>query len=120
MVCVICPTATAAAVITGELGGSASTLTTYTLLSNLLAAVGGSFGFPLVEPHADMTFFAAFLKILSKVFPLLLFPFLPGVVSESVYAPCEPFLLGFMILLLFVGRSVCYCIRATCSFPGNQ
>ena len=38
MVCLICPTATAAAVITGKLGGSASTLTTYTLLSNLLAA----------------------------------------------------------------------------------
>ena len=33
MVCLICPTATAAAVITGKLGGSASTLTTYTLLS---------------------------------------------------------------------------------------
>ena len=32
MVCLICPTATAAAVITGKLGGSASSLTTYTLL----------------------------------------------------------------------------------------
>jgi BASS family bile acid:Na+ symporter len=31
MVCLICPTATAAAVVTGKLGGSASTLTTYTL-----------------------------------------------------------------------------------------
>ena len=39
MVCLICPTATAAAVITGKLGGSASTLTTYTLLSNVLAAI---------------------------------------------------------------------------------
>ena len=60
MVCLICPTATAAAVITGKLGGSASTLTTYTLLSNVLAAI---------------TFVVAFLKILSKVFPLLLAPF---------------------------------------------
>lgn len=76
MVCVICPTATAAAIITGKLGGSASTLTTYTLLSNLLAALVVPLVFPLIEPHADMGFFAAFLKILSKVFPLLLFPFL--------------------------------------------
>lgn len=75
MVCLICPTATAAAVITGKLGGSASSLTTYTLLSNLLAAVVVPLIFPLVEPHADITFFAAFLKILSKVFPLLLLPF---------------------------------------------
>ena len=43
MLCMICPTATAAAVITGKLGGSASTLTTYTLLSNLLAAVAVPF-----------------------------------------------------------------------------
>jgi bile acid:Na+ symporter, BASS family len=76
MVCLICPTATAAAVITGKLGGSASSLTTYTLLSNLLAAIVVPLVFPLVEPHAEITFFAAFLKILGKVFPLLLFRFL--------------------------------------------
>ena len=75
MVCLICPTATAAAVITGKLGGSASTLTTYTLLSNILAAIAVPLVFPLVEPHADITFVIAFLKILSKVFPLLLAPF---------------------------------------------
>ncbi len=75
MVCLICPTATAAAVITGKLGGSASSLTTYTLLSNLLAAVAVPIVFPMVEPHTDITFVAAFLKILSKVFPLLLCPF---------------------------------------------
>ena len=76
MVCLICPTATAAAVITGKLGGSAASLTTYTLMSNLLAAVAVPLVFPLVEPHADVTFWLAFLKILSKVFPLLLCPFL--------------------------------------------
>ena len=31
--------------------------------------------FPLVEPHEGLTFWSAFLKILSKVFPLLLAPF---------------------------------------------
>lgn len=76
MVCLVCPTATAAAVITGKLGGSAASLTTYTLASNLLAAIAVPLVFPLVEPHADITFWLAFLKILSKVFPLLLCPFL--------------------------------------------
>lgn len=76
MVCLICPTATAAAVITGKLGGSASSLTTYTLLSNLLAAVAVPLVFPWVEPHADISFWTAFLKILGKVFPLLICPFL--------------------------------------------
>jgi len=75
MVCLICPTATAAAVITGKLGGNAATLTTYTLLSNLLGAVVVPLVFPLVEPHEGLTFWNAFFKILSKVFPLLLAPF---------------------------------------------
>ena len=75
MVCLICPTATAAAVITGKLGGNAATLTTYTLFSNLLGAVMVPLVFPLVEPHDGLTFWSAFLKILSKVFPLLLAPF---------------------------------------------
>ena len=74
MVCLICPTATAAAVITSKLGGNAATLTTYTLLSNLLGAVMVPLVFPLVEPHEGLTFWMAFLKILSKVFPLLLAP----------------------------------------------
>lgn len=74
MVCLICPTATAAAVITGKLGGNAATLTTYTLLSNLLGAVLVPLVFPLVEPHEGLTFWVAFLKILSRVFPLLLAP----------------------------------------------
>lgn len=76
MVCLICPTATAAAVITGKLGGSAASLTTYTLLSNLLAAVAVPLLFPLVEPHDGLTFLAAFFKILGRVFPLLICPFL--------------------------------------------
>lgn len=75
MVCLICPTATAAAVITGKLGGNAATLTTYTLFSNLLGAIMVPLVFPLVEPHEGLTFWSAFLKILSKVFPLLLAPF---------------------------------------------
>lgn len=102
MVCLICPTATAAAVITGKLGGSASSLTTYTLLSNILAAVAVPLIFPLVEPHADITFFTAFLKILGKVFPLLLFPFLLALFFRYVLPKVHHFLLGFHDLAFYL------------------
>lgn len=95
MVCLICPTATAAAVITGKLGGSASSLTTYTLLSNLLAAIVVPLVFPLVEPHAGITFFLAFLRILSKVFPLLLLPFFLAWLLRTFAPKVHRFLLGF-------------------------
>lgn len=76
MVCIICPTATAAAVITHKLGGSAASLTTYTLLANIGAAIAVPILFPLIEAHADLTFWDSFLIILSKVFPLLICPFI--------------------------------------------
>lgn len=85
MVCLICPTATAAAVITGKLGGSASSLTTYTLLSNILAAIAVPLIFPLVEPHTDVTFGIAFLKILSKVFHCCLHRFLSLYYSVIIF-----------------------------------
>lgn len=74
MVCFICPTAAAAAVVTGKLGGSEASLTTYTILSNILAAVVIPLAFPLVEVSADGHFWGQFFKILAKVFPLLILP----------------------------------------------
>ena len=79
MVCLICPTATAAAVVTDKLGGNAARITVYNLMSNILAAVFVPVVFPLIEVRAVSGFFPAFLKILSKVFPLLICPFLLAV-----------------------------------------
>lgn len=77
MVCLVCPTATAAAVITHKLGGSAETLITFTLMDNVLAAIYVPLVFPLVyAQQGGLDFLDAFLIILGKVFPLLIFPFL--------------------------------------------
>lgn len=102
MVCLVCPTATAAAVITGKLGGSASSLTTYTLLSNILAAILVPLVFPLVEPHADATFWAAFLKILGKVFPLLLSPFFIALLLRYYLPAVHRFLLDYHTLAFYL------------------
>lgn len=76
LVCLIVPTGTAAAVIAGRLGGNETTLTTYTILSNLVAAVMIPAVFPLVEMQSAGSFGQQFLLILRHVFPLLLTPFL--------------------------------------------
>lgn len=102
MVCLICPTATAAAVITGKLGGNASTLTTYTLLSNILAACAVPLVFPLVENHADLTFAAAFLKILGKVFPLLLAPFFLSLLFRYFLPAIHHWLLKYHSLAFYL------------------
>lgn len=76
MVCVICPTATSAAVITGKLGGSAASVSTYTFIANMATAVAVPVFFPIVEPHAEVGFFQAFWVIFQRVFVLLICPFL--------------------------------------------
>lgn len=74
MICLICPTATAGAVITRKLGGNAASITTYTILINLVTALLVPAIVPLVHPAAGIGFLSAGMKILSKVFPLLLLP----------------------------------------------
>lgn len=101
MVCLICPTATAAAVITGKLGGSAASLTTYTLASNLLAAIIAPLLFPLVEP-SHISFLEAFLRILGKVFPLLLFPFFIAVLLRRYAPPVHHFLIGLKDMAFYL------------------
>ena len=75
-VCVICPTATAAAVITQKLGGEASSVAVYTLSANLLASLFVPLVFPLLEPAAGHTFLQTSAAILGRVFPTLVCPFL--------------------------------------------
>ena len=91
MVCLICPSATAAAVVTDKLGGSAARITLYNLMSNILAAVFVPVVFPLIEVHSEMGFFPAFLKILSKVFPLLICPFLLAVLLKYIWPKAHDF-----------------------------
>lgn len=74
MLCLICPTATAAAVVTSKLGGDAEGLTTYTILINLTAAIVIPIFIPLVNPHPHYGFLASLLLILGQVFPTLICP----------------------------------------------
>ena len=76
LMCVISPCATAAAVVTQKLGGSLEQMTTYTFLSNFITALMVPVCFPLIEKGADMTFWAAFTKILHEVFIVLIVPML--------------------------------------------
>ena len=74
LMCCISPCATAAAVVTQKLGGSLEQMTTYTFLSNFLTVLLAPVCFPLIEKGADITFLAAFTKILHEVFLVLVMP----------------------------------------------
>ena len=75
MLCILMPTATAAPIIAGKLGGSIQNLTSFTLLSNIATAIIVPLFFPVVNPSAGIEFTTAFWMILKKISPLLLGPF---------------------------------------------
>lgn len=74
MLCMICPTATSCAVVTGRLGGDMAQAVMYTILINLTVAILVPLTVPLLYPAAGCTFTASFLRIITKVFPLLILP----------------------------------------------
>lgn len=87
MICMICPTATAAAVVTSRLQGNANTVVSYTCLINLIA----SLVLPSVVPflheghHANMDFETSFLLIIGKVFPLLIMPLVAAWLARHLF-----------------------------------
>jgi BASS family bile acid:Na+ symporter len=74
--CVFVPTATAAVVITGMLGGNVAFLTTYLLLCNVAVALAAPLLLPLVGSSAGITFTGSLLGISMRVGPVLILPLL--------------------------------------------
>ena len=78
LTCVIGPSASAAPVVAGKLGGNISTMTTYTLVSALASALLIPLVFPMLEQTVHVNFLSAFLIILHKVAIVLLLPLILG------------------------------------------
>jgi BASS family bile acid:Na+ symporter len=78
LTCIIGPSAAAAPVVVGKLGGNISTMTTYTLLSSLASALLIPLVFPMLEQTVHVSFINAFLIILQKVSMVLLLPLVLG------------------------------------------
>lgn len=74
MLCLICPTASAAGVITDKLGGRIADTVTYIVIINSLATFLIPAVVPLVRPSAELGFWQYVLAIAWKIFPLLICP----------------------------------------------
>ena len=125
MLCLICPTATAAAVVTRKLGGDVPGITTYTILINLLVAILVPAVVPMVHPQAGVTFWVAFSMILAKVFPLLIMPclaawltryLLPKAHSWLISKPDLPFRIWAVSLALAIAVTVKAIVHSELSF----
>lgn len=99
MMCLLCPTATAAAVITAKLGGNSASLISYTMQINIAVALVAPLFLSFSHPVEGVSMASSFLLILGKVFPLLLCPLL---CAEAV----RRFLPRLHLLLVTKGRNL--------------
>ena len=74
MLCLVCPTASAAGVITDRLGGKLSATVSYLMLINTAATFLIPLVIPLVSPSAEYGFWSYVGRIALKVFPVLILP----------------------------------------------
>lgn len=119
-ICVFCPTATAAPVITGMLGGSVARVAMYSLASNLCIALTAPVIFEYMNGaslSSDISFADGFIAICIKVGPLIILPMIlafslnylfPKVHHSIASHQSLSFYIWAVSLLIVVGRSVSF------------
>lgn len=127
-ICIICPTATAAPVITGMLGGSISKVATYSLFSNIAIALLAP---PLLSwlgteggTNTNIGFTDSLYKISITVLPLILGPLVVAFIMKK-YAPKAhkslsthqglSFYIWALALIIVVGNSVSFILEEPAS-----
>ena len=121
MMCLLCPTATAAAVITARLGGNSASLISYTMQINISVALVAPLFLAMSHPVEGMSLASSFMLILGKVFPLLLMPllcaellrkFLPGahklLVTKGRNLPFYLWLVALSLAIAMTTRAIAH------------
>ena len=118
-ICVFCPTATAAPVITGMLGGNISRLATFSLVSNMAVAVTAPAAFTLMGT-TEIDFAESVSTIALRVLPLILGPLVTALVLKGVAPSVHRrisssqsigFYLWAVSLIIVVGRAVSFVMK---------
>lgn len=102
LIVVLAPTATAAAVVTRMLGGSVASITTYTLVVNLMVALTAPILFSLTGSNPDMDFWTSFWYICQKVVPLLTLPLILAWSMQRYTPTVHRFISGFQSLSFYL------------------
>jgi BASS family bile acid:Na+ symporter len=118
-ICIFCPTATAAPVITGMLGGDIVRLITYSLISNTVVAILSPFLFAMMS-QADISIISSTLIIAKRVVPLIIAPLIVAMILRRVTPRVHKVIaehqsLSFYIwalsLFIVVGRAVSFILK---------
>ncbi|MCH5227475.1 MAG: transporter [Muribaculaceae bacterium] len=119
-ICFFIPTATAAPVITGMLGGSISKVASYSLMCNAVVAIVAPVILAALGDHPEITFTDSFLLILKQVFPLILLPLALAMLIRKYTPKCHSFIINnqqisfylwCLALIIVVGSCTSFAIK---------
>lgn len=115
MICMLAPTATAAPVIAGMLGGDVESLAAYSLLCNLVIAFFAPLSFAVMGTVDASSFWHSVIIISEKVFVLLLLPFILAFLLHKFWSKAHQtlkkmkavsFYLWSFSLIIITGKTV--------------
>ncbi len=112
---VLCPVASSVAVISCLLGANRATVTTYTIVGNLMVALVAPVVFTLIGHHPEMGLWKGFLLMLTKIGSTLAIPFFIALILQLWLPKVNAFvgrlnILGFYLwalaLLFTLGQTI--------------
>ena len=116
-ICVFCPTATAAPVITGMLGGSVPRLATFSIISNITVAFLAPILFTMMGSETQILFTESLRIIAMKVVPLIILPLVVALIMMRLTPKLHrtiashqslSFYIWAVSLFIVVGRAVSF------------
>ncbi|MBR1766981.1 MAG: hypothetical protein IJ745_08120 [Bacteroidales bacterium] len=114
---VLCPVASSVAVVACMLGANRETVTTYTIVGNLMVAVVAPVVFTLVGDHPELGIIDGFLLMISKIGATLALPFFVAVLLQFLLPSVNAlvarykgtgFYLWAVALLFTLGQTIDY------------
>ncbi|MDR2084093.1 MAG: transporter [Bacteroidales bacterium] len=84
MICILAPTAVAAVVISSMLGANVASVTSYSLLINIVISIVAPIYFSMMDVPVVLPFWTSVGTILMKIFPLLILPLLLVIVIKKL------------------------------------
>lgn len=84
LVGIITPVAASVVVISCALGANRETVTTFTMLDNLMVAIVAPILYSFIGTHTDLPFLPSFWKIFCRIFPQIVFPFITAILLQHL------------------------------------
>ncbi|MBR1851086.1 MAG: hypothetical protein IJ789_06900 [Bacteroidales bacterium] len=114
---VLCPVASSVAVVSCMLGANRETVTTYTIVGNLMVAVVAPLIFTIIGVRPELSFFDSFWMIIKRIAPTLAFPFFVALLLQLLWPAAKGaiarvngagFYLWSIALFLTLGQTINY------------